>query len=77
MHGQCWSVLPAFGNRRINAAMAKNMHNRSLAVLLPTMKHENSKTCRGLPRRKTGCETNVLMDNEFAVISRELRAIEH
>lgn len=65
--------------------MAKNMHNRSLAVLLPTMKHEerlglrhkDSKPCRGLRWRKTGCETNVLMDNEFAVISRELRAIEH
>ena len=65
--------------------MVKNMHNRSLAVLLPTIKHEkrlglrheNSKPYRGLPRRKTGCETNVLMDNEFAVISRELRAIEH
>ena len=75
MHDQCWYVLPAFGNRRVDAATAKNRHNRlanpwtvwarlanrSLAVLLPMMKREER---LGLLWPKTGFETNYLTDHE-------------
>ena len=90
MHDQCWYVPLAFGNRRVNAVTAKDMHNRftgcstrqgraknrMLTVLPPQMKNENSNPYRELRRCKMGFKVNYLTDNKFATIIRALHEIE-
>ena len=87
-------ILPAFGDRRVDAIGAKDVRNwfddlsatragsanRALAVLSSMSQHaealglrrEDSNTCKGVRRRKTGFEAYYLTDDEFAALGRAL-----